>query len=115
MITLSTKDSQSSNASAANAADSRGEPLPHSEAPPTPKDGAHQVPRSQPPVATPAVNRYRKWFLIAGIAIAAGAAGYVLAPQLKVRPQYLWVVLAVCAARRLEFLRHGSGVQWLGR
>ena len=32
-----------------------------------------------------------------------------------VRPQYLWVVLAVCAARRLEFLRHGSGVQWLGR
>ena len=32
-----------------------------------------------------------------------------------VRPQYLWVVLAVCAARRLDFLRHGSGVQWLGR
>ncbi len=83
MITMSKKDSQSSNASAATAADSRGEPLPHSEAPPTPEVGAHQVPQSQSPVTTPTVKRHRKWFLMAGIAIAAVAAGYFLVPQLK--------------------------------
>ena len=32
---------------------------------------------------------------------------------MEVRLQYLWVVLAVGAARRLDFLRHGSGVQWV--
>jgi Sulfatase-modifying factor enzyme 1 len=35
-------------------------------------------------------------------------------PFYLVRPQYLWVVLAVCAGHRLDFRRHGSGVQWLG-
>ena len=83
MITMSTKDSQSSDASAATAAVTRGKPLPHSEAPPTPDVGAHQVPQSQSPVTTPTVKRHRKWFLMAGIAIAAVAAGYFLVPRLK--------------------------------
>src|ERR1700747_953826 len=83
MITTSNKDSQSSNASAATAADSRGEPLPRPEAPPTPEVGARQVAQSQSPVTTPAVKRHRKWFLMAEIAIAAVAAGYFLIPRLK--------------------------------
>jgi membrane fusion protein (multidrug efflux system) len=83
MISMPTKDSQSSDASDATAAVSRGVPLPHPEAPPTPTDEAQQVFRPQAPVTTPAVNRYRKWILIAGISVAVVAAGYFLVPQLK--------------------------------
>jgi membrane fusion protein (multidrug efflux system) len=82
MISMPTKGSQSSDASDATAAVSRGEPLPRPETP-TPTDEAQQVSRPQGPVTTQAGNRYRKWILIAGISVAVVAAGYFLVPQLK--------------------------------
>jgi beta-lactamase regulating signal transducer with metallopeptidase domain len=52
-----------------------------------------------------------------GSMTCAGISSLAIASAMQpntVRPQYLWVVLAVCAGHRLDFRRHGSGVQWLG-
>ena len=53
---------------------------PHSAAPTAPADGSLHVSQPEPPVSTPPVHRYRKWFLLAGIAAALGVAGYFLTP-----------------------------------
>ena len=56
------------------------DPPPHSAAPAAPADDSLHASQPEPPVSTPPVHRYRKWFLSAGIVAALGVAGYFLTP-----------------------------------
>ena len=51
----------------------------HSDAPST--NGVHPATEPQPPASTSPAHRYKKWFVLAGIAVAVTAAGYLLKPM----------------------------------
>jgi membrane fusion protein (multidrug efflux system) len=56
---------------------------PPAEAPATPTNGSPPATLPQPPVAAPPVHRFRKWLLLAGIAVALGIGGYLLVPWVE--------------------------------
>ena len=53
----------------------------HSDAPST--NGLLPATETQPPGAMSPAHRYKKWFVLAGIAVAVAAAGYLLKPMVQ--------------------------------